>query len=383
MERIFTRDPDLRRTALKPFALALMLVAVIMAAAYPGTGLFSQGYALVLIAVTMLTVVVFSKAVLSILLTSIPMLLIWVYTGGSFVYAALICSPVIVIGVGAFLLRTLRSPFLIGVVPAAYLVALLVGGRPVAALWSLIFFPAAYILASGFSGKTPRVTLLCRTTVALAITGAVAGIVYLIVMKGSFSLDLLKETVDDIFVKLNSYFTNQYALLSEKYAEFGIDASMLSMSADDAELYAVSIFNIIPALAVMILGAVSFIAYQITISFFLRSGQKRYLTPATISFNMSKVSAIVFILAYLVMFICAFTEASNISIITENLYLILMPGLALTGILVAFGKGEDGRRHTFRLVLILVLLLILPSLALAFAAFMGCGSVLSVRRPNN
>ncbi|MBR2479153.1 MAG: hypothetical protein IKB47_01960 [Clostridia bacterium] len=383
MERIFDRDAKNSTKALRPVPFAIMMTALILAAAYPGSGLNSEGFALFVVALTAFTVIVFSRSVFCILLTAIPVSLAWLYTGGSFIYPALICSPVIVIGLGAFLLRTTRSPLLLGVVPVSYLVALILDGRPIAALWSLVFFPAAYVLASGFSGKVGRVALICRTSIALAATGAVAGIVYLTVANGYFSFELVKNTSDGLLKAITSYFTDQYAALAAQYAALGIDVSSLAISAADAELYSLSLFALVPSAVVFILNGFSFVAYQLNVSLFARTGQKSYLTPTTISFVMSRTSALLFVAAYLVTFFCSFSDATTFSIVTENLYMILMPGLVLTGILVAFGKGGDGRRHTMRIVFIAILIFFSPGLALALTAFMGCSSVLSARRHIN
>lgn len=383
MERIFDRNAKKNSAVLKPVPLAVMLSALIIAAAYPGSGLTSEGVALFVIALAAFTVVVFSRSVFCILLTATPVALVWLYTGGSFIYPALVCSPLIVIGLGAFLLRTTRSPLLIGIVPISYLVALIWSGSPITSLWSLVFFPTAYVLAVGFSGKIGRVALICRTSIALALTGALSGIVYLTVTNGYFSFDLVKATSDGILNSIISYFTEQYAALAAQYAALGIDVSSLAISAADAELYALSLFALVPSIIVFVLNAISFIAYQLNVSFFAKTGQKAYLTPATISFAMSKTSAILFAAAYLITFFCSFSEATTFSIVTENLYMILMPGLVLTGILVAFGKGGDGKRHTLKIVFIAILTFISPGMALALTAFMGCSSVLSARRHGN
>ncbi len=380
MERIFDRNAKSNVTVLKPVPLAVMLAALILAAAYPGSGLNSEGLALLVIALAAFTVIVFSRSVFCILLTATPVVLVWLYTGGSFIYPALVCSPLIVIGLGAFLLRTTRSPLLVGVVPIAYLVAAIWSGSPITAFWALVFFPASYVLASGFSGNIGRVALICRTSIVLAVTGALAGIVYLTVTNGYFSFDLIKATSDGILNSIISYFTEQYAALAEQYAALGIDASSLAISAADAELYALSLFALVPSIVVFVLNAISFVAYQLNVSLFAKTGQKSYLTPTTISFVMSKTSAVIFTVSYLITFFCSFSEATTFSIVTENLYMILMPGLVLTGILVAFGKGGDGKRHTLRIIFIAILTFVSPGMALALTAFMGCSSVLSARR---
>ncbi len=371
---IFTLKTDEDRTKLKPFALAMMLLAVLLSAAYPGTDL-SLPLAMAVLILTIGVVIVFTRSSFCILLVVIPISFIWLYTGGSFEYAALLCSPITVIGVGAFLVKTTRSPYLLGIVPAAYLMALLIGNRPIAALLSLIFFPAAYILAIGFSGKAGRMAMICRISVSLAAISAVVLIVWLSIKNGRFDLALVPQAVDNLFEALVDLCTNWFADMANVYLENGVDITTAGITAADARLYAVALFGIIPALAIVALNAVSFVAYQLTLSLFGLSGQKSYLTPETVSFSMSWISAVVFILAYFVMLISNLSSAENIGLVAENLYLILLPGLVLTGVMIALGKGSDGRRHTFRIFFMIGLVFLSPNLALAFAAFMGCGDI--------
>ncbi len=371
---IFTFQKSESAARLKPFALLLMLFAVIVSAAYPGSGL-SLPLAMAVLILTVAIVIIFTHSVFCMLLVAIPISLIWFYTGGSFQYAALLCSPITVVGVGAFLLKTTRSPYLIGLVPVSYALALSLGGRPVAALLSLIFFPAAYILAVGFTGKSDRVSLLCRISVSLAAVGALVFVVWIMLKYGRFEFSLISETVNGLLDTMINFFTEQYAEAAKIYAERGIDISMLAVTPADARLYAVALFGIIPALAILAINAVSFTAYQLAISLFSKSGQRDCLSPAKVSFSMSWISAMFFIVAYFVMVMANLSGNENVSLIAENLYLILLPGLMLTGVLIALGKGSDGRRHTFRIVFMIILMFFSPNLALAYAAFSGCWEI--------
>ncbi len=383
---IFTLDKSAPRTRLKPFALMIMLSAVLVCAAYPGSGL-SLPLAMAVLILTVGVAVIFTRSIFCMLLISIPVSLIWTYAGGSFELAALLCSPITVIGVGAFLIKTTRSPYLIGIVPAAYLMALLIGGRPIAALLSLIFFPIAYLLARGFTKKLGRMAQVCRISVALAVIGAAVLLIWLILKNGYFSPSLISESVDALLQRMIEFFTAQYAETAKLYADRGIDISLLALSPADARLYAVMLFGIVPALAVIVLNAVAFISHQLTVSLLGRSGQHDCLTAEVLSFSMSWISAIVFIIAYFVMLIANLSGNENVTLIAENLYLILLPGLALTGVLIAIGRGSDKRRHTFRIILMLGLMFISPNLALAFTAFSGCTdifrSALERRRPED
>ncbi len=75
------------------------------------------------------------------------------------------------------------------------------------------------------------------------------------------------------------------------------------------------------------------------------------------------------------MLIANLSGSSNVSLVAENMYLILLPGLMLTGVLIALGKGADGRKHIFRIIFMMMLLLISPNLAMAYAAFTGCWEI--------
>jgi hypothetical protein len=304
----------------------------------------------------------------------IPVGIVWMYSG-SFTVAALAASCVTVLGVTAFIYKVTRSPLILAVIPASYLLAYAVSGSFATALFSLVLFPAAAVMSLSVSGKLPRISLICRTSIALFITALSLIAVYIAVTKSGFSLNALKALADSLYCNLREHFTAEYASVALKYAEQGLSAAELSLTESDASSYALALFCAIPAIFVIAINIISFCSSQLTVSLFASGGLNEYLTPVSLSFSMSWVSAAVFLLSYISMLFSYYGGYDIVALITENIYLMLLPGLAFTGVLALLGRGPGHKKHVFILIAVAILFLSSPNSALAVVAFIGCYTV--------
>lgn len=370
------KSKTLVKAKLKTFPLVVLLSALTVSAVFMGSGA-SVPLALAVIVFSGILLFGFIKSLTSVFIFAIPVFLTWLYSG-NIVLSALVCSMVMAVGVSAFLIKTVGWKWLIFSAPLIYLIALLLCRNPIEALLSLSFLPAAVVLGISISGDTGRVTVICRVSVALALTGAVALAAYLLSLNGSLSFDSISASVDNMFDKMVGYYTSQYAQYAERYQSMGIDPLTQAVSPDDARHYTIAVFGLLPALTIIGINVISFVSYQITVSLFAGSGQDKYVTRKSLSFSMSWVSATVYLIAYLVMFIASYSNAPTVTLISENIYLMLLPGLVFTGVLVLLGKSEAGRRHTFWLTVVIILAFASPNLALSLAAFIGAAAIIRI-----
>lgn len=364
------------KAKLKPLPFAVLSSALTVCAAFIGSGV-SKPLALAVLVFSGLILFGFIKSLTSVFIFAVPIALTWFYSG-SIVLAALVCSVIMSVGISAFLIKTVSSKWLVCFVPLIYLIALLFSQSPIKALLSLVFIPAAVVLGLSVSGKTGRVTVICRVAVVLALTGIVMLAVYLLIRNGSLSFGSIIESTNNMFDKMLVYYTSQYASFADRYQSMGIDPLTQAVSPDDAMRYTRAVFGLLPALSIIGINCIAFISYQVTVSLFAASGQTKYLTRRSLSFSMSWVSAVVYLIAYIVMFIASYSNSAMVTLVSENIYLMLLPGLVFTGVLVLLGKSENGRRHTFWLCAVILLTFMSPNLSLALAAFIGATTIIRI-----
>ncbi|MBO4212671.1 MAG: hypothetical protein J5894_01015 [Clostridia bacterium] len=355
------------------YSTIVFSVTVAVCAAYSGA------YGSTALAVLVLTLSAFSlliaRSVSSILMISVPVGISLLY-GGDFAFAALICSVVVTVGLGSYLFATVKSPFIPAVIPAAYLVAFLFGRDPIVAFLSLIAFPAAFVLSRTFNGKSGRLSVICYTSATLIGSGLITLVIWIAAENGGLAGNVFVGAADKFFDRLVVYYTEQYAELAARYETMGISAVAYGLSAEDAKEYAVAVYGIIPALAVVAVNVVSFIGFQINTSILSPFEKKRMFLKNKLDFSMSWVSATVFIIAGIVMLYNSYAGNETVALIAQNIYLILLPGLVLTAILLLLGKGENGRSHVFLLIGLALIALNSPSAALTIAGIIGSGAII-------
>lgn len=356
---------------MKPAAIVILSLTVIICAAYLGSG-FSNLLGIAVLAVSLLTMLSFARSLFSLIVTALSMFLIWSYTG-NFYFAVMFCAAVTAIGAGAFLLKLTKLQFLIFLAPLSYLTAWLLGGSLISAALSLAVFPAIAVMAFATDGKLARINVICRVSVTLVLTSGIALLIYVALSAKTFDLAVIKSAADKLFDTILGHYTEEYAKLADRFAEY---AGATLPTAADARIYAAEIFGIIPAIAIITVNVLSFLAYHLEISLLDVSGQKKYLTPRTLSFSMSFISALTFAIAYFVALLATYARDDTVSLIAENIYLILLPGFVFTGILVLLGKRVGGRRHIFWLAAIIILFFVSTGIALGIAAFVGCSVII-------
>ena len=355
------------------YNVIIFSATVAVCAAYPGA------YGSTVLAVLVLALSAFSllaaRSIASILFIAVPVGISFIY-GGSFALAALICSIIMTVGVGSYLFAKVRSPFIPAVIPAAYLIAFLFGRDPITAFLSLVAFPAAFVLAWAMNKKADRLSAICYTSATLIASGVVALVIWIAVENGGLADNVFVGTADKFFDRLVVYYTEQYAELAARYEEFGLSAVAYGLSPEDAKSYAIAVYGIIPALAVVAVNAVSFIAFQINTSLISIVEKTKMLISKRLEFSMSWISAVVFIVAGIVMLYNSYAGNETVALIAQNIYLILLPGLVLTAVLLLLGKRENGRSHIFLLIGLILIAFNSPSAALTIAGIVGSVTVI-------
>ena len=364
---------------IKPFAFGVLCASFVVFSAFSGaTDSKPLSFALLLCALLM--IFGFIRSTVCALLLTVPPFIIGLYTERLGI-ALLMCAIPLAVGIGAFLIRILgkRSPLLLLLLPLSYAVAAVCGRSWISAMTVIICFPASYVCEYCTRSKRTRLTSICAISVSLGICAAVFLAVY--VLNNYTGDSPFTDASEKLFDFLLKYYTDEHMKLAEKYTQAGIDPSLLGLTAYDARLYAISVFGIVPSLALTLLNGIAFIAHRVNITLLDHAEIMEIGDLINIVFRMSPLSAILYITSYLVMTFASYSgsETSSMTgLIAQNVYIVLLPGLTLTGILFLIGRIAKKRRYIIGAVAIALLAFSSLNLALAVTAFIGSSFILIV-----
>ena len=281
------------------------------------------------------------------------------------VYTALILGG---IG-GAFLLvhcRTRQYLPLLLLPVAAYAIAAAIAG-PYRALFVLIPAVIAPVLAHGILNCRPQ------TPVLLTLAG-VLGLSALVAFLGWYGLR--GWPVANPFTYLGELVRGAMASVWRTAAGvYETEGLVLPLSDVDISNLSAMVGNILPGLFLAGCGVLSFVIYRTNLRVLTAWGTLNRVPLRIGAMTVSPLAATLFILAYLA---GAIAGENLFGTVCENLALVLEPALVLVGVTALLGRDPQQRSMLSILLLIglAVLLLNLPTLALAAAAFVGAVRIL-------
>lgn len=265
---------------------------------------------------------------------------------------------------------------------AAYAITLAVSRDPVGSVAMLIPFPPAVVLALGTRSSAEkqdgltRVGVICATSLALGLSLGAMILLSAYRHLGTLEPAALTEALEAFRLSLIDQIVSTEipteGLTPEALEEF---KSLFSYSSVSNMVN--GIFNTLPAMAVVAVNLIAATVQLIQHAALRTFGFGESITPRVKIYRMSLISCIVFTVAYLV----ALLEGSDTSTLTgtvaQNIYIILLPGLALAGMLRITGslarKGPRGMGCLFFVVILIpCLLLFVP---LVFAGFEVIGHI--------
>lgn len=382
------------RTGVSGLPGVLLHILVLLAAAVLGIGISAMRttsetevvIAEILSAVTLLVLIVYlwrvsrsAKAMLPILI--VLGIFLFYLTGSPLASAVLICL-IFAVSEGSFLLAVQPKQQLLyfPLLPIlAYAISAAVSRDLIGSVAALVPFPPMIVLALGTrhsaekeDGLT-RVGVICATslTLGLSLGAMIALSVYrqLGTLEFSALLDALEST--------RLAFINEITSL-EIPPELGEEAvaemkEMISYA--NAENMVNSVFNLLPALAVVAVNLIAATVQTLQHATLRTFGHEACITDRVKAFRMSLISCIVFLVAYLVAFLEG-TDASTLTgTVAQNIYIILMPGLALAGLIRITSslarKGPGGMGCMFYLIILLPCLFLFAPFVFAAVEVIG------------
>ena len=259
--------------------------------------------------------------------------------------------------------------FVLMLAPLSYLLCAALLGNFLVSLTALLHVPAALVLTYCFSKRTDRISTICRTSCAILLSFGAVFAVYFVLKHGS-DLDALRSSIDGARIALTDFLANTLFTLYSQIPEMSMsmtDALELSSTAVN------TVFNLLPAIVVISCNIVAFFL-QSTMTTILIQGEtdKEKIRPM-VAFDMSLISAIVFLAALLVSAILS-KDMSVWSVTAENIAIILIPGLVFTALIalrqLIFSKKPSCFGAITYLLSIIVLFYI-PAVMLSLYAVAG------------
>ena len=305
---------------------------------------------------------------------------IYYFTSSMSLTAALL-SLLFAVAEGGFLLAILprKQMAWLPVIPMlAYAAALVLTRDPFLAAASLVPFPPMVAMALGTRSSAgredgmTRVGVICLTSLALGLSllAALALLAYRAL--GTLAPDVIMAEMEAIRAALIESITS--AEIPE-----GLDPEMVArleqlLTHEGAKNTVNSVFNLRPAIFVVGVNVIAAVAHMAQLSTLRTFGFGDSITDRVRAFRMSLISCLIFTASYFIVIFSSAEESTLASTVATNVYLILLPGLALAGLLritVWLTQKREGGGCLFFLVFLLPLLLFLAPLVLAIAEVIG------------
>ena len=237
---------------------------------------------------------------------------------------------VLTLALSAYLICTLRSPWLLAVPVLSYAAALALGADPLLAVLALLPFPAAGLLARATMKNSGRVSsiVICSATLLLCFILAFSllwyrshgAIVWADVVQALESVR--EQTVTAL--RESEFSAAMEELLNATYGSIPFDVDALILTSVE------QIFNLLPALVITLANVLAFVAQSVCNAAFCGTGLGKLRTHTSHLFILSVPAAVIFIVCTVVSLFPA-EQALWLSVM-QNLQLILFPGMCLAGV---------------------------------------------------
>ena len=303
------------------------------------------------------------------------------YTG-SILPAGVLCGLVFTVSEGSFLIAVQSKGKLaaIPIIPLlAYGITAALSMDFVASLTVLIPWPAAWALAmstrrSAASESGPnRVGVICTTSLVLGLTAAAFLALALYQGLGTLEPAVLMEAVEELRGELIMGIHTQplpeglTPELAEQWKEL--------LEYANVENTVNSLFNLLPAICTVTVFIFVTICQSVQHATLRAFGLRECVSDRVRAFEMSLISCVLFLVAYLATMGESKAVSSLMGTIAQNVVVILLPGLALAGLLRLTGnlarKGKQNMGCLFSLIILAFCLLFVAPYVLAAVEVIG------------
>ncbi len=369
------------RSGLRGTPGIILHILVAIAAALMGIGICAMGttsqtqidIAQAVSAVAILLLVVYLWRVTRTVKGIVPILIFLgiflTYRTSSILPAAVLCGLIFAVSQGSVLLALQPNDKLLWfpIIPiVAYAATLVVSGDPVGSATVLVPFPPMIVLAWGTRNSAEkqdgltRVGVICATSLAMGLSVGIMALVGVYRHLGTLDPAVLMDALEAFRTALIDEIAST-EIPTEGLNEEAIEEIKSMLSYANVTNAVNSVFNLLPAVAIVVINLTSTAVQLIQHGTLRAFGFEDSITDRVRAFRMSLISCVVFLVAYLIAFLEAFMEGSAVSSLTgtvaQNIYIILLPGLAFAGMLRLIRrlarKGPQGMGCLFFFVILI------------------------------
>ncbi len=303
-----------------------------------------------------------------------------VYATESLVLAALLIALVFMLGEGSMVLAVLprRQAVLLPLIPlAAYALTAALTRDLIGAAFCLLPFPATLALARGTRQSAERedgltrVGVICATSLTFGLTALALIDLLLYRRLGSLDSTVLLEALEAF---RTACIDEIVALPMPDGVTDVVDFEKFTSPENAADIVN-SALNLMPGCLVVLINLTVAIAQVIQHATLRAFGFGASITDRVKTFRMSLISCLVFVVACF-MVLLGDSEISTLpGTVAQNIYLILLPGLALAGLLRIVAslarRGAGGFGCLFYLFILIPCLLFTAPVVLALIEVIG------------
>ncbi|NLK39929.1 MAG: DUF2232 domain-containing protein [Clostridiales bacterium] len=279
----------------------------------------------------------------------------------AFAYLIISCSS------AATVLILTRSPLVILMPITSYGLALLLSRSLVDSIASLLYFPAAAVIALCIYRFKSRNSTVCAASLTLALTFAIFFSIAIYKEYGSLDITTLEKLWQTIKDETRTFLES-----ARRIDENGQSVRLYS---DELISTMFSLFlNLSPAIIIFIFNALSFAAVKIVQLLFHVFKVSQMLPSQNWKFSISAAGAIIYLAAYVASLIFTADNISVLWAVVANIVYILTPGLFLVGInrLSAIVKQKKMYFDSIIIIFVIIMaLLFMNSLFITALSFLG------------
>ncbi len=293
--------------------------------------------------------------------------------------SAIFISLIFAVSEGSIVVAVLPARALYGLplIPlVGYGLTAVLTADPLGAITVLLPVPAAVALALGTRNSAARedgltrVGVICLTSLFLGLSIAAVGALLLYRALGSLSTEVLSDAFTTFRTAFSGWIVPDWA------------ADQLKP--EDITYLTDSYMNLLPGylvVAVNLLATATQLTQQAALVSF---GFGESVTDRVREFRMSFLSCIVFSVCFLVALFASGESSTLIGTVADNIYLVLMPGLAFAGMLRLMGsmtrRGPGGMGCGAFLVFLIPVVFLLAPAVLAISEVFGHAAALIASR---
>lgn len=274
--------------------------------------------------------------------------------GGSFTVGAVFLALTVGTTVCAYLMTAVRLPYLAVLLPiAASGVSFFLISDPSVCLLALAFLPAAALLALATVKGNDRTTAICYTVAGLLVSLIAVLLVLIYQAYGNVGrqailgcVDALRNgAVQGLAAARDELLAGMSGAIQDAAVKESYDNLAMMMSDEILGEFVATVINILPAMAVIICSIVAYEAQGMLNAVYYNTGLRTVLTPASRTFTMSVVSAVIYASTFVLTLIVP--SSTMASAVIQNICLILLPGFCVLGvqsIMLSLAQARGGMR---------------------------------------